>query len=102
MIFDPDQVIEPGTCALLHCGTWRALPLSSIGHRIRPKSVGTTHPRCDLGSDGTWTPLKTMAVAGVPMERGVRFSRGQLHSGIDVAEYLDGLAINYPLSVQGS
>jgi hypothetical protein len=48
MIFDPDQVIEPGTCALLHCGTWRALPLSSIGHRIWPKSVGTTHSRCDL------------------------------------------------------
>ena len=53
-------------------------------------------------SDGTWTPLKTIAVAGVPMERGVRFSRGQLHSGIYVAKYLDGLAINYPLSVQGS
>jgi hypothetical protein len=35
------------------------------------------------------------------MEPGVRFSRGQLHSGIDVAEYLDGLAINYPRSVQG-
>ena len=77
MISDPDQVIEPGTCALLRCGTWRALPLSSIGRRIRPKSVGTTHPRCDLGSDGT------TLVAGVPMERGVRFSRGQLHSGID-------------------
>jgi|EndMetStandDraft_8_1072994.scaffolds.fasta_scaffold123056_2 hypothetical protein len=53
-------------------------------------------------SDGTWTPLKTIAVAGVKMEQGVKFSRGQLHSGIDVAEYLDGLATNYPLSVQGS
>jgi hypothetical protein len=50
----------------------------------------------------TWTPLKAIAAAGVPMEPGVRFSRGQLHSGIDVAAYLDGLAINYPLSVQGS
>jgi hypothetical protein len=50
----------------------------------------------------TWTPLKAIAAAGVPMEPGVRFSRGQLHSGIDVTEYLDGLAINYPLSVQGS
>lgn len=53
-------------------------------------------------TDGTWTPLKTIAVAGVPIEQGVRFSRGELHSGIDVAEYLDGLAINYPLSVKES
>jgi hypothetical protein len=78
MISNRHQVIEPGTF------------LSSIGHCIRPKLVGHLDA------------VKTIAVAGVPMERGVRFSRAQLHRGIDVAEYLDGLAINYPLSVQGS
>jgi hypothetical protein len=51
-------------------------------------------------SDGTWTPLKTVAVAGVTMEQGVRFSRGVLYGGIDVATFLDDLAKNYPLSVR--
>jgi hypothetical protein len=51
-------------------------------------------------SDGTWTPLKTIAVAGVTMEPGVVFSRGTLFSGIDVAAFLDDLAKNYPLSVR--
>lgn len=50
--------------------------------------------------DGTWTPLKTIAVAGVTVERGVVFSRGVLFSGIDVAAFLDDLATNYPLSVR--
>jgi hypothetical protein len=57
------------------------------------KASGTTAMDLDA--------VEAIAVAGVPMEPGVRFSRGQLHSGIDVAEYLDGLAINYPRSVQG-
>jgi hypothetical protein len=51
-------------------------------------------------SDGTWTPLKTTAVAGVTMEPGVVFSRGVPFSGIDVAAFLDDLATNYPLSVR--
>jgi hypothetical protein len=51
-------------------------------------------------SDGAWTPLRTVAVAGVTMEPGVVFSRGMLFSGIDVAAYLDDLATNYPLSVR--
>jgi hypothetical protein len=50
--------------------------------------------------DGAWTPLRTVAVAGVTMEPGVVFSRGMLFSGIDVAAYLDDLATNYPLSVR--
>jgi hypothetical protein len=51
-------------------------------------------------SDGSWTPFKTIAVAGVTMEQGIRFSRGVLHGGIDVAAFLDDLAKNYPLSVR--
>jgi hypothetical protein len=51
-------------------------------------------------SDGTWTPLKIITVAGVRMNDGARFSRGIPISGIDVAAYLDGLALNYPLSVR--
>ena len=51
-------------------------------------------------SDGTWTPLKTITVAGATVEQGVRFSRGVLFSGIDVAAFLDELAMNYPLSVR--
>ena len=50
--------------------------------------------------NGTWTPLKTVAVAGVTMEPGVVFSRGVPFSGIDVAAYLDDLAQRYPLSVR--
>jgi hypothetical protein len=51
-------------------------------------------------SDGTWTPLRTVAVAGVTMKPGVVFSRSMLVSGIDVAAFLDDLAMNYPLSVR--
>jgi hypothetical protein len=51
-------------------------------------------------SDGAWTPLRTVAVAGVTMEPGVVFSRGMLFSGIDVAAFLDDLATSYPLSVR--
>jgi hypothetical protein len=51
-------------------------------------------------SDGTWTPMKIVAIAGVTMEPGVVFSRGRLFSGIDVAAFLDDLATNYPLSVR--
>jgi hypothetical protein len=51
-------------------------------------------------SNGTWTPVKTVAVAGVTMEPDVAFSRGVPFSGIDVAAFLDDLATNYPLSVR--
>jgi len=51
-------------------------------------------------SNGTWTPVKTVAVAGVTMEPDVVFSRGAPFSGIDVAAFLDDLATNYPLSVR--
>ena len=51
-------------------------------------------------SDGAWTPLRTVAVAGVTMEPVVVFSRGMLFSGIDVAAFLDDLATSYPLSVR--
>jgi hypothetical protein len=40
------------------------------------KASGTTAMDLDA--------VEAIAVAGVPMEPGVRFSRGQLHSGIDV------------------
>jgi hypothetical protein len=50
--------------------------------------------------DGTWTPLIPIAVAGVAVEPGVRFSRGVPTSGIDIAAFLDDLAMRYPLSVQ--
>ena len=51
-------------------------------------------------SNGTWTPLKEVAVAGVRMEPGIVFSRGVPFGGIDVAAYLDDLAERYPLSVR--
>ena len=51
-------------------------------------------------SDGTWTPLKVVAVQGVNMQSGVSFSRRLANSGIDVAAYLDDLAERYPLSVR--
>jgi hypothetical protein len=50
--------------------------------------------------NGTWTPRKEIAVAGVRMEPGVVFSRGEPLGGIDVAAYLDDLAERYPLSVR--
>ncbi len=50
--------------------------------------------------NGTWSPLKTVAVGGVSMEPGVIFSRGVPFGGIDVAAYLDDLAERYPLSVR--
>ncbi len=50
--------------------------------------------------NGTWVPLKTIAVGGVNMEPGAVFSRGERTNGIDVAAYLDGLAERYPLSVR--
>jgi hypothetical protein len=50
--------------------------------------------------NGTWTALKSVAVASVRMETSVVFSRGVLFSGIDVAAYLDNLAATYPLSVR--
>jgi hypothetical protein len=51
-------------------------------------------------NDGTWSPLKTISVAGVRMEQGMSFTRGVKFSGIDVAAFLDDLAANYPLSVR--
>jgi hypothetical protein len=50
--------------------------------------------------DGTWTPLKTISVAGIKMKQGMCFSRGMTFTGIDVAKFLDDLATNYPLSVR--
>lgn len=49
--------------------------------------------------DGTWTPLKVVAVGGVQITSDVSFSRGKLTNGIDVAAYLDDLAERFPLSV---
>jgi hypothetical protein len=51
-------------------------------------------------ADGSWTPSKVIAVAGVQMEPGVRFRRGHPVGGIDVAAFLDDLATNYPLSIK--
>ncbi len=50
--------------------------------------------------DGTWTALKSVAIAGNRMDASVVFARGLSFSGIDVAAYLDNLAATYPLSVR--
>ena len=52
--------------------------------------------------NGTWTPLKTVAVRGVRTEPGAVFWRGVPTIGIDVAAYLDDLAEHYPLSVRSA
>src|SRR5438270_12545627 len=49
MISDPDRVIEPGTCALLHCGTWRAHARELFSDRRGAPGLTAEAPRRHLG-----------------------------------------------------